>query len=73
MNTLNKKNKNANKFFEIDELILPYSKLRFCSEQLQNLNYSFQKHLRNKIDTEKGNFYILLSKTTYLVVIIINK
>lgn len=41
---------------DIEELVLPSSKLKFCSEQLQNLNYMFTKKLSAEPDLEYSEY-----------------
>lgn len=43
------RSKKGAKFKELDELVLKNAKLRFCSEQLHNLNFIFQKKLQKPI------------------------
>lgn len=42
------------KVARLEELVLYNSKLRFCAEQLQNLNYLFHGRLERKPDREFG-------------------
>jgi hypothetical protein len=49
-----KSEKGANKWRKIEEVVLPTAKLRFCPEQLQNLNYIFQRRLQQKNSVESG-------------------
>ncbi|KAJ8929182.1 hypothetical protein NQ314_018153 [Rhamnusium bicolor] len=43
------------KWKELEELVLPNAKLRFCSEQLQNLNFIFNKRLHQNISIATGS------------------
>ncbi|XP_072376535.1 uncharacterized protein [Diabrotica undecimpunctata] len=50
----NKKRSESRKsarFCRLDELVLPNSKLKFCPDQLQNLNYIINKRLQQNIST----------------------
>ncbi|XP_056631150.1 uncharacterized protein LOC130441471 [Diorhabda sublineata] len=42
------------KFCKLEELVLPNSKLKFCPDQLQNLNYIIQKRLQEKVVPDKS-------------------
>lgn len=54
---------------KIEEVILPTAKLRFCSEQLQNLNYIFLKRLQEKHVQLNGENNFMLSKfLTFMVI-----
>ncbi|KAK5641536.1 hypothetical protein RI129_010083 [Pyrocoelia pectoralis] len=70
MNTKNRKGENVGPKIsskglkEIEELILPASKLRFCSEQLQNLNYIFNKKLDGGYDPEYSKAVLLAKSVT---------
>lgn len=44
------------KIAKLEELALYNSKLRFCSEQLQNLNFIFQKKLENNSSDRAGEY-----------------
>lgn len=51
---------------DVEELVLPSSKLKFCSEQLQNLNYIFTKNLSQEADLEfskQQHFVISITST----------
>lgn len=41
---------------KLDELVLYNSKLRFCSEQLQNLNFLFHKKLEHSVEPNTGEY-----------------
>ncbi|XP_050513012.1 uncharacterized protein LOC114349380 isoform X1 [Diabrotica virgifera virgifera] len=43
--------KKSARFCRLDELVLPNSKLKFCPDQLQNLNYIINKRLQQNIST----------------------
>ncbi|KAF5306841.1 hypothetical protein FQA39_LY00071 [Lamprigera yunnana] len=49
---------------DIEDLTLPFSKLKFCGEQLQNLNYIFTKKLTEEPDPEYANAIILAKSVT---------
>lgn len=49
-----KNGRKIGKWGKLDELILPNAKLRFCPEQLQNLNYIFNKRLEQVMDNSSG-------------------
>lgn len=47
---------------KLEELVLPNAKLRFCPEQLQNLNYIFGKRLERNLAPESGKDCDLISR-----------
>lgn len=47
----------------IDELVLPASKLRFCGDQLQNLNFIFYRKLNARIDCDVSKLKLIWGKT----------
>ncbi|KAF2878692.1 hypothetical protein ILUMI_27479 [Ignelater luminosus] len=49
---------------DVEELVLPSSKLKFCSEQLQNLNYIFTKNLSQEADLEFTKAILLAKSVT---------
>uniref|UniRef100_A0A1Y1L5D5 Uncharacterized protein n=1 Tax=Photinus pyralis TaxID=7054 RepID=A0A1Y1L5D5_PHOPY len=49
---------------EVEELVLPASKLKFCSEQLQNLNFIFTKKLDEEYDPEYSKAVSLAKSIT---------
>ncbi|XP_008197316.2 uncharacterized protein LOC103314106 [Tribolium castaneum] len=49
---------------KLEEAILPTAKLRFCPEQLQNLNYIFQKRLQEKIGQSADKALLLARSVT---------
>ncbi|XP_044252491.1 uncharacterized protein LOC123003653 [Tribolium madens] len=49
---------------KLEEAILPTAKLRFCPEQLQNLNYIFQKRLQEKIAQSAEKSLLLARSVT---------
>ncbi|KAJ3645638.1 hypothetical protein Zmor_023279 [Zophobas morio] len=56
--------KGNNKWRKIEEAILPTAKLRFCPEQLQNLNYIFQSRLQQKIGNTADKSLVLAKSVT---------
>lgn len=44
----------SGRFRRLEELVLPNAKLRFCPEQLQNLNYIFGKRLERNVTVSSG-------------------
>lgn len=49
------------KSVKLDELVLYNSKLRFCDEQLQNINFLFHKKIERPVDQNAGKFLVDLS------------
>ncbi|RZC36928.1 uncharacterized protein BDFB_006066 [Asbolus verrucosus] len=52
------------KWRKIEETVLPTAKLRFCPEQLQNLNFIFQKRLQEKIESASDKSLLLARSVT---------
>lgn len=50
------KERKSHKIREPNEVILAESKLRFCPDQLINLNYILKKKLERVVDLEKGKW-----------------
>ncbi|KAJ8986180.1 hypothetical protein NQ317_005654 [Molorchus minor] len=51
------------KWKKLEELVLPNAKLRFCPDQLQNLNYIFNKRLQQRIPAEAERKTWLLARS----------
>lgn len=46
--------------WKLDELVLPNAKLKFCPEQLQNLNYLFNKRLEQVTANASGKVQLFI-------------
>lgn len=57
-----RRNQNEKCVRKIEETVLPNAKLRFCPEQLQNLNFIFQRKLQEQI-TQSTEKQLLLARS----------